>query len=310
VCASDTLAQDCETITVTVNEINQPPVLAAIGSKQINEQVKLSFTARATDADLPANTLTYTLTNAPAGAVLGASTGAFTWTPTEAQGPGSYTFDVCASDGLAPDCETITVTVNEANQPPVLAHIGNLQVGEQENLTFTASATDADLPAHTLTFSMSGAPSGAAIVATTGVFTWTPTEPQGPGSYPISVCVSDGQAQDCETITVTVDEDYQPPVLAHIGDQRVRGGATLIFTASATDVDLPANTLTFSLVGAPKGARIDPDTGVFTWTPGAGQVPGSYTFDVCVSDGQVQVRETITVRVDKVIFLPFIRHYP
>ena len=31
-----------------------------------------------------------------------ASTGVFTWTPTEAQGPGSYTFDVIVSDG-SPD---------------------------------------------------------------------------------------------------------------------------------------------------------------------------------------------------------------
>ena len=50
----------------------------------------------------------------PSGANI-SSAGAFSWTPTEAQGPGNYTFDVCVSDGDAPAvCETITVTVNEA----------------------------------------------------------------------------------------------------------------------------------------------------------------------------------------------------
>ncbi len=49
--------------------------------------------------------------------------------------------------------------------------------------------------------------------------------------------------------------------------------------------DLPANTLTFSLSGEPAGASIDPNTGVFTWTPTEAQGPEPYTFDVIVSDG-------------------------
>ncbi len=84
----------------------------------------------------------------------------FTWTPTEAQGPGIYTFSVVVTDDGTPnlnDCESITVTVNEVNVPPVLAAIGNQTVDEQTLLTFTASATDADLPANSLLFSLVGA---------------------------------------------------------------------------------------------------------------------------------------------------------
>jgi hypothetical protein len=51
----------------------------------------------------------------PVGAAIDALTGAFTWTPTEAQGPGVFTFDVVVSDGTATDVETIHVTVNEVN---------------------------------------------------------------------------------------------------------------------------------------------------------------------------------------------------
>src|SRR5205807_5665924 len=56
------------------------------------------------------------------------------------------------------------------------------------------------------------------------------------------------------------------------------------FPSTATDHDLPANTLTFSLVGAPAGASIDAATGVFTWTPSEAQGPGSYSFQVRVTD--------------------------
>ena len=45
--------------------------------------------------------------------------------------------------------------------------------------TFTATATDPDVPANTLAFSLIDAPSGAAIGSTSGVFTWTPSEEQG-----------------------------------------------------------------------------------------------------------------------------------
>ena len=46
----------------------------------------------------------------PTGPSIDALTGVFTWTPTETQGPNSYTFDVIVSDGTTPDSETITVT--------------------------------------------------------------------------------------------------------------------------------------------------------------------------------------------------------
>ena len=58
---------------------------------------------------------------APAGATIDAVSGAWAWTPGEADGPGSYTFDVCVSDGVVSDCETVTVTVNEVNAAPVAA---------------------------------------------------------------------------------------------------------------------------------------------------------------------------------------------
>lgn len=44
------------------------------------------------------------------------------------------------------------------------------------------------------------------------------------------------------------------------------------------------NRLTYSLVNAPAGATIDPDTGAISWTPTEGQSGGSHQFTVQVSD--------------------------
>jgi len=111
---------DEQGITITVNEINTAPVLAAIGDRIVNESQLLTFTARATDSDVPANTLTFSLLNAPAGASIDPATGVFSWTPTEGQGPGSYNLTVRVTDNGTPNLYdeetiTITVTVNQVN---------------------------------------------------------------------------------------------------------------------------------------------------------------------------------------------------
>ena len=304
-----------ETITITVGEINAAPVLALIGDQSVNEGSQLTFTATASDSDAPANALTFSLAGAPAGASIDPTTGVFTWTPTEAQGPGVYAFDVeVTDDGTFPlgDSETITVTVGEVNTAPALAAIGNQSVNEGSPLTFTATASDPDLPANGLTFSLdAGAPAGAAIDPVTGDFTWTPTEAQGPGSYDVTVRVTDdgSPVEDAfETITITVNDVNNAPVLAAIGNQSANEGSLLTFTATASDSDLPANGLTFSLdAGAPAGAAIDPVTGDFTWTPTEAQGPGSYDVTVRVTDDGSPARdafETITITVNEVNTAP------
>ncbi len=49
-------------------------------------------------------------------------------------------------------------------------------------------------------------------------------------------------------------------MLAAIGEKSVAESATLTFTVSASDVDQPPNTLTYSATGLPAGANFDPAT--------------------------------------------------
>ena len=276
-----------------------PPVIDPIGDKTVEELAENTFTVSATDADLPADTLTYSLdASAPAGAAIDPATGVFSWTPTEAQGPDSYDITITVSDGKGGvDSETITVTVAEVNADPVLDAIGDKTIDELSELTFTASATDTDIPAQTLTYSIFiGAPEGASIDSTTGAFSWTPTEADGPGSYPVTVIVTDGVSSDSETITITVNEVNLAPVLAAIESQAVTLGESVAFTATATDVDLPANALIYSLQAAPSGATIDPVTGAFSWTPSA---TGSFDVTVRVTDGVESDSQVVTITVEE-----------
>ena len=285
------------------NLANVAPVLAAIADKTVEELATLTFTVSATDSDLPANTLTYSATGLPEGATFDAATRQFSWTPGEVQGPSSYDMTFTVSDGTLTDEETITITVDEVNVAPLLGAIGSKSVDESTALTFSVLATDSDLPANTLTYSATGLPAGAMFDGATRSFSWTPNETQGPGSYDVTIEVTDGALSDAETVTITVAEVNVAPVLGAIGDRSVDEQATLSFTVTATDQDLPAQTLSFSLVGAPAGASMT-SGGVFTWTPTEAQGPGSYPFDVVVSDGALTDSETITVTVNEVNVAP------
>ena len=303
---------DSEAITVTVNEVNEDPVLASVGSKQVNELAALSFTASASDGDTiggTADTLEFSLTGTtPSGASIHQDTGVFSWTPSESQ-DGTHTITVRVEDGAgAIDSEAITVTVNEVNEDPVLASVGSKQVNELAALSFTASASDGDTvggTADTLEFSLTGTtPSGASIHQDTGVFSWTPSESQD-GTHTITVRVEDDNGgSDSEAITVTVDEVNEDPVLASVGSKQVNELAALSFTASASDGDTiggTADTLEFSLTGTtPSGASIHQDTGVFSWTPSESQ-DGTHTITVRVEDGAGAIdSEAITVTVNEV----------
>ena len=113
-----------------------------------------AFTAGATDADIPANNLAWTKTAGP-GFIL--PNGNYSWTPTEADGPGSYLVTLRVTDdgaGNLWDEESFTITVDEVNRPPVLDAVGDQSVDELVNLSFTATASDPDDPANLLAFSV------------------------------------------------------------------------------------------------------------------------------------------------------------
>src|SRR5882672_5808953 len=266
---------DWDGLAATPGGPSNPPVVTNPGNKTTDEEEELFFFVTASDPDGQPLMFSLALGTPPADGATITSEGYFTWTPTEAQGPGVYPVTITATDNGAPELSGstgTTITVNEVNVNPIVANPGFMTTSEQANLTFTATATDSDLPAQTLTWSLWSSnpqPTGATIDPSTGAFSWTPAEAQGPGDYPVSIAATDdGGRAGYAPFTITVTEVNQAPVLAPIGNKTGQIGVPITFTATATDADIPANTLTFSLdAGAPPGATIGATTGAFSWTP-------------------------------------------
>src|SRR2546427_2451992 len=109
---------------------------------------------------LPANSLTFALVSSPAGMTINPATGAISWTPTEGQGPSTNIVSVSVTDNGVPALSvtnTFQVIVNEVNLAPVLTVPADQTMAEQTTLNVSARATDADLPANTLTFAIADA---------------------------------------------------------------------------------------------------------------------------------------------------------
>jgi hypothetical protein len=93
-----------------------------------------------------------------------------------------------------------------------------------------------------------------------------------------------------------------PPILLQPPNQELTLGQTLELTANASDDDLPAQLLTFSLgEDAPPGAVITPVTGNFTWTPGSAPITNSISL-IVTDNGTPRLSATQTFQV--VVHLP------
>src|SRR6185369_4758280 len=150
----------------------------------------------------------------------------------EAQGPGTNVITVRVTDNGSPpqsDAKSFTVIITEVNAAPVLTAIGSRTVNEGTLLSFTASASDSDIPSQALSFSLDpGAPAGASINPASGLFVWTPTEAQGPSTNSITIRVTDNGSPPLsafETISVVVNEVNTTPTLSPISNQTVNEGA-------------------------------------------------------------------------------------
>jgi carbonic anhydrase/acetyltransferase-like protein (isoleucine patch superfamily) len=74
------------------------------------------------------------------------------------------------------------------------------------------------------------------------------------------------------------------PTLNPVSNQTVNAGVVLSITNTATDPDLPWQTLAFSLLSPPPGAVINTNSGVITWRPTVAQANNTNQFRVKVAD--------------------------
>ena len=284
-----------------------PPVLTVPGPQSVTEGNLLAFNIQATDPE--GQTIFLYALELPPGAQfddLQNNTGAFSWTPASDQS-GSYVATFLADDTFGGmDQESVTITVNDLNLPPVLNAIGDKSVERGTMLNVFLSASDPE--DGSLTFSTLNLPSYGSLTDFgngTANLAFTPG-PQTPlGTTTMTVVVSDGSSTDSETfrVTVTASSAQSPPVLSAIGNRTVAEGATLNVDVSATDGDGDALQWTSTLPSfaalVPLTSGAGTATARLTIHPGYCDA-GNHAANVSVNDGMFSDYEAFTITVSNV----------
>jgi hypothetical protein len=219
--------------------------------------------------------------------------GLLTWTPTAA---GSRVVPVVlrvydSRGGY--DTQEFEVTVSSANHAPAFAPVAaEVHGSEGALLEIPVSATDADGDA--LTFWADHLPAGASFDAARRVISWRPSFTAA-GTYEgVRFVVSDGKQQVSRAFTIVIAPGNQAPALLRPADRTVVEGQPVRIQLSATDPQ--GDPIRFVSNLLPGGAKLDPATGVFEWTPAFTQA-GAYQIPFTATDGADATTKFATITV-------------
>ncbi|MFQ5608308.1 MAG: Ig-like domain-containing protein, partial [Candidatus Zixiibacteriota bacterium] len=184
--------------------INTPPTIDPIpGPTQVDENMTLSFTVTASDAE---SVPTLSAVDLPVNASFNDNengTGSFTFTPDFTQA-GVYPVTFIASDGPLADSATVDITVINVNRTPSIPIILKQIAFVGEPYTLVVSSTDPDddplvLAANNIPFGALFVDSGNGV----GVLTFTP-QTSHIQTYDVVFVYSDGFASPSQTVRLSV----------------------------------------------------------------------------------------------------------
>ncbi len=281
-------------ITISVLPVNDnTPVIASSNAANVFENTSTNVVVldvNASDADLPAQTLTYSLSGTDAALFsINTGTGEIRFlagpdfeTPLDQNGDNLYQFLVTVSDGLGrSQNQNITLAVQPLNESvPVITSSPTANINENtpaSTVILDVNATDADLPPQTLSYSLTGTDSALfSIGSSNGEIRFlsspdfeAPADQNQDNVYDLSVNVSDGNGgvqTQVLSITVLPVDDHLPLITSsntvNIDENTLT--STVVLDVDATDADLPSEVLIYNITG--------PDANLFSIDSSTGNV--------------------------------------
>lgn len=310
---------------LTVNAVNDSPVISDIVNQSMEEDTSLGVPFVVGDAETSADSLTVTASSSnpaliPTGNIVLGGSGPnrmATLTPISNQF-GTAIITVTVNDGTAFTNDTFVLTVNPVNDPPTLAPNSNLTINEDAGLQTinlsgigTGAANEVQAVTVTANSSNTGLVPNPIVNYTspnaTGTLTFTPVA-NATGVAIITVTVNDGQSQNNTTIrtfTVTVMGTNDLPTISTITNQSTIEDAPitvpfivsdpetaamgLVVTGSSTNTSLVANTnILINGSGTNRTVTIVPTANLF----------GTTRITLTVSDGALTASNSFVLTVN------------
>ena len=234
---------DTQTLAITVTDVNEAPTITSNGggdtaSINVAENQTAVTTVTSTDVDAGA-TKTFSITGGNDQNLfqIDANTGVLTFksapnyeSTADSGNDGVYDVIVQVSDGMLTDTQTLSITVTDVNEAPTITSNGggdtaSINVAENQTAVTTVTSTDVDAGA-TKTFSITGGNDQNLfqIDANTGVLTFksapnyeSKADSGNDGVYDVIVQVTDGSLTDTQTLSITVTDVNEAPVITSNG---------------------------------------------------------------------------------------------
>ncbi len=269
------------TFHLTVNGVNDAPVLSVIADIQLNEDATNITPITVSDVETPASQFSLQAISSSNPALLPLSNITFsgsggsrylTLAPT-ANMHGVSTVTVAVSDGELSTSATFTVTVLSINDLPVIQPLADVNMLTRQVLSVPLVVSDVETPLENLTITASAhdpsliSPDRLVPQFVNGQHVLQVTAGSSPGSTPVDVRVHDGTTSRKTTLNVTIVRPPEPPTITGVPPSTVRVGQAYDFTPGAEDRN-PGDTLTFVSANLPAWLTFDAATGRIHGTPG------------------------------------------
>ncbi len=231
-----------QTIQIIIAHTNRPPVIHGISTQNVNTGSTLTITPSVSDPDGDTTTLTVTSTLPNNASFNGTS---LTFSPSYTQA-GQYSITFQASDGALTATESVTINVNYQGTTPVMASISGQSAAQNQAISFSVSASDAD--GATMTYSASNLPSGATFSG--NQFIWTPGCGQN-GTYTPTFTATDPDGNaDSKTPTITISSsDSNSAAFGWEGSASLSSGTLTIGFGAYSSGPNGNATNTYSFIG-------------------------------------------------------------
>ena len=263
-----------QNLSVTVTPVNDnDPVITSSATPSVAENTTVVVNLTATDADLPAQTVTFSITGGADAARFQIVAGQLRFiaapdyeAPSDADTNNVYQVQVTANDGAGRTAvQNLSVTVTPVNDnDPVITSSATPSVAENTTVVVNLTATDADLPGQTVTFSITGGADAAKFQIVGGQLRFiaapdyeAPTDADANNVYQVQVTANDGAGRTAVqnlSVTVTPVNDNDP-VITSSATPSVAENTTSVVNLTATDADLPARRSRFSITGGADAAE-------------------------------------------------------
>jgi len=242
-------------------------------------------------ADTQSRPVTWSLDTNASGMTIDPNTGVVEWSPAEPQS--LYVVTLYAENEAGQDDMTFYLVVGDpAPGPPVIDDIADANIpagtpyAEQPILsqgTFPIAWSFAD-PNDDPNYETP--PAGMTIDPVTGAVDWTPGEGEIGNQYQITIKAENGDGNDVESWSLTVEYPPEGPRIAEIPDANTVAGVPYLGPTPVLEQGAPP--IIWSLPdpnNVAAGMTIDENTGIISWQPGYGPATWVETITIKAENG-------------------------